>query len=69
MKPIVLPFRSEKNDFSVSNNISREEVDGDMCYVFHYYPYEIAPSSFGMVDIKIPISQLLPYLRWVDVEN
>ena len=53
----------KKNDFSVSNNISREEVDGDMCYVFHYYPYEIAPFSFGMIDIKIPISQLLPYLR------
>lgn len=51
-------------DFHVSDNISREDKDGETYYVFHYAPYAIAPFSFGVIDIKVPSYKLSNYLRF-----
>lgn len=50
-------------DFHVSDNISREEKEGEIYYVFHYAPYDIAPFAFGVIDIKVPSYKLSNYLR------
>ena len=51
-------------DFHVSDNISREDKDGETYYVFHYAPYSIAPFAFGVIDIKVPSYKLSNYLRF-----